>query len=59
MVLIIISLCSFIIGVIIGNMKKDIVYEEMIAELLNNNKRLMNEINKVKVFMRNKKWLDM
>ena len=59
MVLIIISLCSFIIGVIIGNMKKDIVYEGTIAELLNNNKILMNEINKVKVFMRNKKWLDM
>ncbi len=51
-VLIIISLCSFIAGVIIGNMKKDMVYEEMITRLLNNNETLINEINEVRTYMR-------
>ena len=50
-VLIIISLCSFIIGVIIGNMKKEIVYEEMIARLLKINKTLINEINEIRTYM--------
>ena len=50
-VLIIISLCSFIIGLVIGNIKKETVYEEMIARLLNNNKTLINEINEIRTYM--------